>query len=179
MLAAESQNLPAKQDDDLIPRVLPDLGPRISLEAILSNIVDSSNSAIVSIHIGSRPGSQAGLQGGLLAGLHGGSLAGLHIGSLAGLHGGSLAGLHGGSLAGLHGGSNARPKPQTNSMPQPDSLGTSKTPVRLPTPADGCGISPVKKSRIVGGVPAKNGAWPWMALLGGLQLFSIFIMYSL
>lgn len=37
---------------------------------------------------------------------------------------------------------------------------------KLLTPKDGCGISKENAPRIVGGLPAKNGAYPWMALLG-------------
>lgn len=37
---------------------------------------------------------------------------------------------------------------------------------RLLTPEEGCGYSKVSNTRIVGGVPAKVGAWPWIALLG-------------
>lgn len=33
---------------------------------------------------------------------------------------------------------------------------------RLLTPETGCGYSKVQNTRIVGGVPAKNGAWPWL-----------------
>lgn len=33
------------------------------------------------------------------------------------------------------------------------------------TPETGCGYSNVTHSRVVGGVPAKLGGWPWMALL--------------
>lgn len=37
---------------------------------------------------------------------------------------------------------------------------------RLLTVEEGCGLSKVTQSKIVGGGVAKNGAWPFMALLG-------------
>ena len=39
-------------------------------------------------------------------------------------------------------------------------------PARLLTPEEGCGYSNETLNRIVGGVPAKLGQWPWMALIG-------------
>lgn len=49
----------------------------------------------------------------------------------------------------------------TTSGPPPVSI-TSK----LLTPEEGCGFSNATHNRVVNGVPAKLGAWPWMALLG-------------
>lgn len=36
---------------------------------------------------------------------------------------------------------------------------------RLLTSQEGCGYSKVLTKRIIGGAPAKNGAYPWMSLL--------------
>lgn len=36
---------------------------------------------------------------------------------------------------------------------------------QLLTPEQGCGFSTVPHKRIVGGAPAKPGAWPWIALI--------------
>uniref|UniRef100_A0A182R4M9 Peptidase S1 domain-containing protein n=1 Tax=Anopheles funestus TaxID=62324 RepID=A0A182R4M9_ANOFN len=43
---------------------------------------------------------------------------------------------------------------------------TFDSPVVLPTPEQGCGLSDVEHNRIVGGVPAALNGWPWMALVG-------------
>lgn len=42
---------------------------------------------------------------------------------------------------------------------------------RLLTPEEGCGYSKVANTRIVGGAPAKVGAWPWLALVGRESFF--------
>lgn len=57
-----------------------------------------------------------------------------------------------------------QPQPQvvTEAPVVQGGVGTS----RLLTPADGCGVSTVPHNRVVGGVPAKKGGWPWMALVG-------------
>lgn len=39
-------------------------------------------------------------------------------------------------------------------------------PAKLLTPEEGCGYSNETLNRIVGGVPAKLGQWPWMTLIG-------------
>lgn len=164
---AEPQNSQSNQDE-LIPRMLPDLGPRISLEDLLfSDYLGGSPAGIISIS-----GSLSDLANGLLGGMQSGSLGSMHGGSLGNLHGGSL----GGGLFGPnrpHGSGSIPPRRPihrpSQGPPQEPSQGMSQRPAHLPTPAEGCGISPVRKSRIVGGVPAKNGAYPWMALLGTLS----------
>lgn len=141
--------------------MLPDLGPRISLEDLLfSDYLGGSPAGIISIS-----GSLSDLANGLM----GGSLGNFNGGSLGNLQGGSLGGgLYGPN--GPHGSGRIPPRRPIHSPSQGPSQGPpqgmSQRPAHLPTPEDGCGISPVRKSRIVGGVPAKNGAYPWMALLG-------------
>lgn len=149
--------------------MLPDLGPRISLEDLLfSDYLGGSPAGIISIS-----GSLSDLANGLLGGVQSGSLGNMHGGSLGNLQGGPM----GGSLFGPngpHGSGRVPPRRPIHSPSQGPSQrpsqgppqGMSQGPAHLPTPEDGCGISPVRKSRIVGGVPAKNGAYPWMALLG-------------
>lgn len=44
-------------------------------------------------------------------------------------------------------------------------------PARLLKPEEGCGYSNETLNRIVGGVPAKLGQWPWMALIGYKWVF--------
>lgn len=144
--------------------MLPNLGPRISLSDLLFNdYLGGSPAGMISI-----TGSLSDLTDGFLGGLQGGSLGNLQGGSLGELFG-----------PGSHGGSGRFPQPRppihnpqrpsqrpSYRPPQGPSQSTSQKPAHLPTPEEGCGISPVRKSRIVGGVPAKNGAYPWMALLG-------------
>lgn len=145
--------------------MLPDLGPRISLEDLLfSDYLGGSPAGIISIS-----GSLSDMANGLLGGMQSGSLGNMHGGSLGNLQGGPM----GGSLFGPngpHGSGRVPPRRPIHSPSQRPSQGPpqgmSQGPAHLPTPEDGCGISPVRKSRIVGGVPAKNGAYPWMALLG-------------
>lgn len=43
-------------------------------------------------------------------------------------------------------------------------------PARLLLPEEGCGFSNETLNRIVGGVPAKLGQWPWMTLIGYREL---------
>lgn len=59
--------------------------------------------------------------------------------------------------------------PVFSSTPQPiapTSPRTASTTPRLLTREEGCGVSNATHHRVVGGVPAQLGAWPWMALLG-------------
>ncbi|CRL00605.1 CLUMA_CG013865, isoform A [Clunio marinus] len=53
-------------------------------------------------------------------------------------------------------------RPDETQPAQPNSAVSS----RLLLPSEGCGISKVPHNRVVGGVPAKKGEWPWMALVG-------------
>lgn len=41
----------------------------------------------------------------------------------------------------------------------------SKDAIHLPTPDEGCGVTKVKNTRIVGGSVAPVGAWPWFTAL--------------
>lgn len=49
--------------------------------------------------------------------------------------------------------------------PPPVDLGGK---ARLLTPEEGCGFSNVTHPKVVGGVPAMIGGWPWMALVSFL-----------
>lgn len=48
----------------------------------------------------------------------------------------------------------------------PTPIAETRSQLRLLTPSEGCGYSKVPHNRVVGGVPAKKGGWPWMALVG-------------
>lgn len=50
--------------------------------------------------------------------------------------------------------------------PAPPTQAPSGLQSRLFTPEEGCGFSNETHNRVVGGVPARLGAWPWMALVG-------------
>lgn len=49
-------------------------------------------------------------------------------------------------------------KPQLQKIPEIEG--------RLLTPEEGCGLTKVKITRIVGGAEAPIAAWPWVVLLG-------------
>lgn len=67
----------------------------------------------------------------------------------------------------LDGGSGPAPvtqgPPPTPATSAPVSSGGR---ARLLSREEGCGFSQVKHNRVVGGVPATKGGWPWMALVG-------------
>lgn len=58
-----------------------------------------------------------------------------------------------------------------NSPKSPETIVRTDIKGRLLTPEEGCGYSKVSNTRIVGGVPAKVGAWPWIALVGSESAF--------
>ncbi|XP_030560691.1 venom serine protease Bi-VSP [Drosophila novamexicana] len=61
------------------------------------------------------------------------------------------------------------PTGQTVTTPPPVGLvNLDEVPRRLPTVAEGCGATPKAAAfkKVVGGEPAKQGTWPWIALLG-------------
>lgn len=55
---------------------------------------------------------------------------------------------------------------QTTSGPVKPPTSDPSLQNRLLTPEDGCGVSNVTHTRVVGGVDAKLGAWPWIARIG-------------
>jgi Trypsin/Regulatory CLIP domain of proteinases len=57
----------------------------------------------------------------------------------------------------------AAPTPAPTAAPRPTVYDGS---ARLLTPDEGCGFSNVTHNKVVGGVAARKGAWPWMVLLG-------------
>ncbi|EDV95836.1 venom serine protease Bi-VSP isoform X1 [Drosophila grimshawi] len=60
------------------------------------------------------------------------------------------------------------PTGQTVTTSQPvTAANLEEVPRRLPTVEEGCGSTPKATfKKVVGGEPAKQGAWPWIALLG-------------
>lgn len=56
--------------------------------------------------------------------------------------------------------------PVSKPPPPKPTLGGTENVNTIPTPEDGCGISNNTFKKIVGGEPAKLGAWPWIALIG-------------
>lgn len=163
---------------ELAPRTLPNIGPRISIQQLLGLSSDFLGGSPIDFHVGMSSGS--GWQVVSLGDLLGGGQGSFPVSS-------SVI-----SIGRPPSRPSARPPvsyparpspsypvrppvsyPARPSVRPPTSSSTSSTQVpntvsntSLPTPADGCGISDVHKGKIVGGAPAKNGAWPWMALLG-------------
>lgn len=62
----------------------------------------------------------------------------------------------------------AAPPPTENTRAElePVTPPSVLAPSRLLTVEEGCGVSNASHNRVVGGVPAKLNAWPWLALLG-------------
>lgn len=60
----------------------------------------------------------------------------------------------------------------TNSNNNNNNNGATNLAPRLLTLEEGCGFSNVTHTRVVGGVPAKKGAYPWMALIGYTNNFN-------
>lgn len=118
LLDADAQNVPANEDEELIPRTLPDIGPRITLDQLLMEFLEPSNF-----------GKGQGVQLVISSSSYGTKRPPITQRPPLSL----------------------RPTTKRPVNSQTSSVGTSKTPVRLPTPIDGCGVSQVRRSRIVGG----------------------------
>lgn len=54
----------------------------------------------------------------------------------------------------------------SSSTASPDDTTSGPLQARLLTVEDGCGFSNITHTRVIGGEPAKKGAWPWIVLVG-------------